>query len=461
MELEKEIQELKELRSTLEHDINYVYNNPTGYSSHGDCLGWIGLLSERRTSLKEHINNCSDIRNNNEIIVLINELLNLFTQLQTVIIATYAKQKVFLNTTSVDLPKDNFTDYAIIGNDEITRLMEYLQTLDIKEDSQKQPLSYYFTLDPNNIMNSVDLWKTIAECLKIWQFQDANMPIVCNENRGTFGNRKKQFLWGIKNFRTKLNPKAKTSITYEQLKDIYDKNGATAFLKALSKADLKKIYFPKAILDNYEEKLNNQVELSAEEHLGIPKEPDNSTCPLDRNEKLWINLPRIADYYVEHKEKIDIGSIFYPHWVEDTISFFDKDNNDKVTIALGSDDNPDFDTYYIRHAFYIIKGKEGIIKEVHMLRPAEIKLKERLFNVRTLKMLTEIDELFGTNCMTDYKNELLSKTKVVTNKSCISYDYLTTNRLDIFIRARRIEKVIDSLSQQLSQSKKTDMLERD
>ncbi len=167
------VQELLILKETINKDIEYIKKKPTGY----DYVGMINLLNDRRNEINSFINDVNSNRREDEITNLVNETLEIFTNLQMCIISTYVMQKKLVDeinqgkNTITNLWDDNFIDFVIINNDEIARLKYCISNLYIEGTFQKERLEYLLTFESDNIRRSIELWTIVAENMGIMKTQ--------------------------------------------------------------------------------------------------------------------------------------------------------------------------------------------------------------------------------------------------------------------------------------------------
>lgn len=180
---------------------------------------------------------------------------------------------------------------------------------------------------------------------------------------------------------------------YEQLKDIYDKNGAEAFLLKLSEFDFRNIGFPKEKREAYLKRLDK-----------LEKIP-NELFTLNNDEDIWITCDIIADLLKKDENRFD---------------FIDKDGN-CYSIQLIGEPGPSYSNFFnckqiikfemdeavnvFCNAYFSPKSKQS---------PKELKRFVRMNYLypRVLYMMGEIDFLFDTDCVYSYiKGNMIDRIK--------------------------------------------------
>ena len=390
------VQKLLILKETINKDIEYIKKKPTGY----DYVGMINLLNTRRDKINNYIFKLNPDRREDQITNLVNQTLELFTELQMCIISTYVMQKKLVDeinqgkNTITNLWDDNFIDFVIIKNDEIARLKYCISNLYIEGTFQKERLEYLLTFESDNIRRSIELWTIVAENMGIVVYQPQYDTTDDSQNKDTSIQESVQEKEpDLDIIEGDISPEEKL---YYEIKREYSFGNPENFFNSVMKW-LEKIEFPKQVRKDVE-KILCELEGKAvsDDSLYIPS-----------TEEVFMEINEILKYSAS------------------PIRFEDKDGGESTLKATVSEKTikefwGKYNEYNTELTYTLGKVKKTIKFE---------KQQNMCFDNNSIYLLYILDRLFETNCLTDYINELMNKQSIKGSRRITFEIYVSAKNL--------------------------------
>ena len=232
-------------------------------------------------------------------------------------------------------------------------------------------------------------------------------------------------------FISSLNQKALPT-QYEQLKYIYDKDGAEAFLERLSESDFRNIGFPKKKREEYLERL-----------IRLEKSK-NVLSTLNNDRDIWITCDTIVNLLKKDENRFDFIDKDGRHYSlqligEPVLPYSIFNSEQKMRYKMENGDDVLFDVYF---------------PPISKKNPEELKKYVRMnyLHPRVLYMMGEIDFLFDTECVYNYiKNNMIDE---IQRDSENDETYLNETHSIRFLIAKGIainEKIINIKNDQIAE----------